>query len=195
MEDRHTPSVESRRALATPPTPKLGFAVELDTPSQICIKNSSFWNGSSFCYWDFEGWSSRSSLRSDIRASRRWSSRTFSPSIYMRARKTVVLTATFGTRPYRITSATPLLHFVATSATSSMQSANTCVVRCKTAVGRCSALYRGAPPCSICGARSVQDGGDDDGRRQYDETEHDCLPRPRSYRGKSVSVTQASRLS
>src|SRR5215467_15365053 len=71
-----------------------------------------------------------------------------------------------------------LLHFVATSATPGMQSADTCVMRCKTAIGRCSALYLGAPDCRICGARSVEGSRDDDGRRQDDETEHVCLPRP-----------------
>ena len=52
---------------------------------------------------------------------------------------------------------------------------DTLVNRCKTAVERC-APYSGAIPCSICGVRSVQDGREDDGRRHYDETEHDFLP-------------------
>jgi hypothetical protein len=77
---------------------------------------------------------------------------------------------------------------VAMSATFGLYAVDTFGKRCVTAVERRAAPYLLAPPCSICGARSVQDGPDDDGRRQYDETEHDCPSRPRSYRGKSASV-------
>ena len=74
----------------------------------------------------------------------------------------------------------------AVSATPGLQAVDTLVKRCITAVER-RTPYKGAIPCSICGARSIQDGRDDDGRRHYDETEHDCLLRPRSYRGETVS--------
>jgi hypothetical protein len=65
---------------------------------------------------------------------------------------------------------TPLLHFVATSATFGMQSAGTFVVRRKTAVGRCRALYRafdsdGLPigffgRCGRCGQGHLSAGVD-----------------------------------
>src|SRR5215472_15726065 len=72
------------------------------------------------------------------------------------------------------------------SATTGLQAVDTLVKRCITAVER-RTPYIGAIPCSICRARSIRDGRDDDGRRHCDETEHDCLLRPKSYRGKTVS--------
>src|SRR5215472_14182578 len=65
------------------------------------------------------------------------------------------------------------------SATSGLQAVDSLVKRCITAVER-RTPYVDAIPCSICGALSIQDGRDDDGRRHYDETEHDCLLRPRA---------------
>ena len=66
--------------------------------------------------------------------------------------------------------------------TSGRHAVDTLVDRCITAVERC-APYPGAIPCSICGARGVESSRDDDGRRQDEETKHDCLPRPRTTEG------------